>query len=172
MKRLLFLALPILALTAFAACSSGDSTSATKTAGASTTSAPSTTAAHSATPAVSGSSASNVQDIENTVTQLGATTAADIDFFIAHTTTNFISQSSVYSDEASCRANAAACIGPASTVSNFTNTTVTGDTATTTALFTSGTATQTLELQLVRENGVWKVNSAQPVASGAASPTG
>lgn len=141
MKRLLLLALPILALTAFAACGGGDSTSASKT------------------------------DVENTVTKLGAATAADIDYFIAHTTTNFLSQTG-YSDEASCRANAAACIGPASTVSDFTNTTVTGDTATTTALITSGTETQTLEVQLVRDNGVWKVNSAKPVTSGAASPTG
>lgn len=171
MKRLLLVALPILALTAFAACSSGDSTSATNTAAASTTSA-STTAAHSATAAASGSSSGDAQDVENTVTQLGATTAADIDFFIAHTTTNFISQSSVYSDEASCRAHAAECIGPASVVSYFTNTTVTGDRATTTALFASGAQSQTLNVQLVRENGVWKVDSAQPVTTRAASPTG
>ncbi len=97
------------------------------------------------------------QDVEDVIRKLGAAGPSDIDYFIDHVTANAL-HTVVGTDEAGCRADAAACIGKPSTVT-IKSTTVSGDTATVRADFKSGSDTKSYEIGLVKENGTWKIET-------------
>lgn len=162
LKRLLLLFLPVLAVIAFIACGDDDNTSASKTVGASTATA------SGAAATTAGSATGDQAEIEDTVTRVAAAGASDIDYYIDHVTANVLKQTA-YPDEASCRANAALCIGEPAVASNFTGTTINGDNATTTADIQAGTSSGKYQIQLVKAGGVWKVDSNKGLEG--ASPT-
>lgn len=104
----------------------------------------------------SEASAAEIQEVEDILRDVVGSDGSNAEFFFAHVTDNVI-ESVLFSTREECEANAVECIGEPLPVTGFTGTRIDGDRATSVALvdFT------TLELGVIREAGVWKVDSVQ-----------
>jgi len=106
-----------------------------------------------------GASAEEIAAVEQLFTQVFESDATNADFFFEHVTDNLI-ENVLFSTREDCVANAEECIGEPSPVESVSDTVIDGDTAT----LTVTSDALTLQVGLVREGDVWKVDSAQALS--------
>jgi hypothetical protein len=99
-------------------------------------------------------SAEEIAAVEDVLRQVFESGPDNAEFALAHVTDNLI-QTVLFSTREDCTANAEECIGDPSALESVSDTTIDGDTATSTAVADFGTFT----VGMVREDDVWKVDS-------------
>ncbi len=99
------------------------------------------------------------QEVEQLARQLPATGPEDVDFFLEHMTDRVLEEFFGYTRDA-CRQQAADCVGEAGTVERVSNTTVSGDSATTDITIADFGE---LHVTFVLEDGTWKVDRIEGV---------
>ena len=113
-------------------------------------------------------SAEEIAAVEEVISQLFEATPEDADFVFAHATDNLF-ETVFFTTREDCQANVEECITDPLPVESFSGTEIDGDTATSTVTVEFGT----VQIELVREDDVWKgdalLATSDTVPEGAAS---
>jgi hypothetical protein len=99
-------------------------------------------------------SAEDLQEVEDIAKETVESDGSNAEFFFAHTTDNVI-ETVLFSTRDECQASAAECLGEPLAIQSLSATEIDGDTASTIAATEIGD----FDVGLIREDGVWKVDS-------------
>jgi hypothetical protein len=105
-----------------------------------------------------GDGGDDAAEVENVLLQLATADGADIDYFLDHTTDDFIDSLSGMTRE-ECEADPDTCVGEPADDATVENVAVDGDTADADLTFIDQEGEFTLAVGLVKEDGLWKADS-------------
>ena len=112
-----------------------------------------------ASPTASPEEIAAVEQLVGDMAALDPTQQEDVDFFFAHVTDSLL-EGTFQTTREECMTDAVSCIGEPSEIASFTNTTVSGDSASTDGEFDFGNYT----VALVLEGDVWMLDGFSPIS--------